>query len=163
MAQSYDPSGRSDHPGTRRMVTVLAVAVGLLLLLSSCELPPADTTTRPLLGVLGATGAHYAEEKNAGIGVVTIAASWASSQPTSGAFSTTYAAQLNGRIDAAKAAGFEVILDPGIQYTPAWVFDLPGGTRFVNQYGDVFSGAAASGDNVANAVTNAAVRSALGR
>ena len=79
------------------------------------------------------------------------------------AFSTTYAAQLNGRIDAAKAAGFEVILDPGIQYTPAWVFDLPGGTRFVNQYGDVFSGAPASGDNVANAVTNSAVRSALGR
>ena len=54
-----------------------------------------------------------------------------------------------------------MILDPGMQYTPAWVFDLPGGTRFVNQYGDVFTGPAAGGNNVANAVTNMNVRTAL--
>ena len=55
-----------------------------------------------------------------------------------------------------------VILDPGMQYPPDWVFALPGGTRFVDQYGDVFGGSTPSGNNVANAVTNSAVRSALG-
>lgn len=93
--------------------------------------------------------------------MVTIAASWNSAEPTQGTFSTHYADQLNAKINAARAAGLDVILDPGMQYTPAWVFNLKGGTRFVNQYGDVFTGPAAGGNNVANAVTNMNVRTAL--
>jgi hypothetical protein len=48
------------------------------------------------------------------------------------------------------------------RYPPNWVFSLPGGTRFVNQYGGVFSSSETSGNDVANAVTDATVRSAEG-
>ena len=41
------------------------------------------------------------------------------------------------------------------------MFALPGGTYFVDQYGDVFTGPSGSGNRVANAVTDMAVRSAL--
>jgi hypothetical protein len=129
----------------------------------------ATTTTAPppppraLLGLISPDGTHYAAETAAGVQVVTVAASWASSEPSQGTFSTSYADLVRSRIAAAHAAGLEVILDPGMQFTPSWVFDLPGGTRFVDQFGDVFSGAPASGDNVANAVTNGSVRSALGQ
>ena len=170
-ARSSNPHRTRAKLARRPRLVLIALVLGVVLLVaSSCELPPVEdpgtpteTPTRPLVGVLGATGSHYAKETKSGIEVVTIAASWASAQPTAGTFSANYSTQLTTRIAAARSAGMQVILDPGIQYTPAWVFDLPGGTRFVNQYGDVFSGAAASGDNVANAVTNSAVRSALGR
>jgi hypothetical protein len=49
-----------------------------------------------------------------------------------------------------------------MQYPPSWVFGLSGGTRFVDQYGDAFTGSAGSGDDVANGVTDLAVRAAMG-
>ncbi len=144
----------------------LALVVVLALVSSACDVVGTGpgTTPQPALGVVGASGNYYPAEVSAGVQVVTIAASWASAEPTQGTFSTHYAAQLNAKIDAARAAGLDVILDPGMQYTPAWVFNnIQGGTRFVDQFGDVFTGPPASGNNVANAVTNLAVRSALNK
>jgi hypothetical protein len=111
--------------------------------------------------VLSAGGARYAEEAAAGVKAVTINASWRSAEPTNNGFSASYASQLNLKIDTAIAAGMQVIIDPGIHYPPDWVFTLPGGTRFVNQYGDTFTGAPDSGMNIANTVTNPDVRAAL--
>jgi len=93
---------------------------------------------------------------------VTIQVGWSTVERTKGVFSASYMAQINAQIAAARAAGLGVVLDPGLQYTPTWVFSLPGGTRFVDQYGDAFTGSGPSGDNVANAVTDTAVRSAEG-
>ena len=119
----------------------------LALVASACDVvdPGPSGTPHAALGIVGASGNYYPGEVSAGVQVVTIAASWNSAEPTQGTFSTHYADQLNAKINAARAAGLDVILDPGMQYTPAWVFNLKGGTRFVNQYGDVFTGPAASG------------------
>jgi hypothetical protein len=122
---------------------------------------PLTDRTSALLGVLSVGGARYSDEAAAGIKAVTINASWRSAEPTNNGFSASYASQLNLKIDNAIAAGMQVIIDPGIHYPPDWVFTLPGGTRFVNQYGDTFTGAADSGMNIANTVTNPDVRAAL--
>jgi len=118
--------------------------------------------TEPILGLLGASTRNYAEERAAGIDSVTVQASWNSSEPSQGIFSTSYVEQVEAEIAAARAVGLSVVLDPGLQYAPAWVFGLAGGTQFVDQYGDVFTGPGPSGDDVANAVTDTGVRSAEG-
>ena len=114
----------------------------------------------PLLGVLGVSGQYFGQEASAGVDTVTIAVGWNEAEPSESTFSTSYLLGMKNEIEAAKAAGLGVVLDPGLQYPPDWVFSLPGGTRFVNQYGDVFTGTEASGNNVANAVTDIAVRNA---
>jgi hypothetical protein len=62
----------------------------------------------------------------------------------------------------ATTAGLSVSLDIGLQYPPAWIFNVGGGTQFIDQYGDIFTGSAASGNDIANAVTDINVRSQLG-
>jgi len=116
-----------------------------------------------VLGVLGVTGRYLGTEHASGIGAVTITVGWADAELTPGTFRASYFQQIRDRIAAARAAGLQVILEPGLQFPPAWVFALSGGTRFVDQYGDAFSGDPPSGNNVANAVTNLAVRSAEGQ
>jgi hypothetical protein len=114
----------------------------------------------PLLGVVGASQPNFAQEAAAGVDAVTISVGWNQAEPGSGTFSTSYIQGVNDEIAAARSAGLSVVLDPGLQYPPDWVFSLPGGTRFVDQYGDVFTGTGASGNDVANAVTDLAVRDA---
>jgi hypothetical protein len=125
---------------------------------------PATLTSRtsPGLGILGVNGQNFAAEKAAGISYVTIDVPWASAEPSDGVFDTAYIATVRAEIAAARALGLQVVLGPGLQYAPSWVFDLPGGTQFVDQYGDVFGGPGTSGNSVANAVTDMAVRSAEG-
>jgi hypothetical protein len=126
-------------------------------------LPPAGSTSAgTLLGVLRPDGTHYDEEYASGFRVVTIAAGWMRAEPSPGTFDANYIRSLNRRIDDARAHGMQVVLDAGIHYPPAWAFSLPGGTRFVNQYGDVYTGAADTGQNALNTVTNPAARAALG-
>jgi hypothetical protein len=112
----------------------------------------------PLLGVVGASAPYFAQEAASGVDSVTIGLGWSEAEPSSGTFSTSYVQGVNSQIAAARSAGLSVVLDPGLQYPPDWVFSLPGGTRFVDQYGDVFTGTQASGNDVANAVTDMAVR-----
>jgi hypothetical protein len=126
---------------------------------------PKPTTTlptgpKPIIGVLGVSGKYLAREKASGVGAVTIGVAWSSAEPSTGVISSPYLAGIQRQISAARAVGLSVVLDPGLQYPPSWVFALPGGTRFVNQYGDVFTGSPDSGNDVANAVTDPAVRAA---
>ena len=67
---------------------------------------------------------------------------------------------MRAKIANARSRSRGVVLDAGLQYPPARVFSLPGGTRFLDQFGDVYIGPAGSGNNIANAVTNPAVRAA---
>jgi hypothetical protein len=99
-------------------------------------------------------------ERAAGVGAITLQVGWSSAEPEPGEFSGSYLRTVRAEIAAVETNGMGVILDPGLQYPPSWVFSLPGGTRFVNQYGDVFAGSPASGNDVANAVTDMAVRGA---
>ncbi|MGH9078941.1 MAG: hypothetical protein ACRDYE_02475 [Acidimicrobiales bacterium] len=116
----------------------------------------------PVLGVLGVTGRYLPRERESDITAVTISVSWAHAEPRPGSFSSSYLSSVDHRMSAALAADLKVVLDPGLQYPPGWVFSLPGGTRFVNQFGDVFTGTPNSGDDVANALTDPSVRHAEG-
>ena len=118
----------------------------------------ATATSSPLLGVLGATRGQFVRDRSSGVDVVTIVVGWNDAEPTEGRFSASDVKRVKGEIEAARAAGLGVVLDPGLQYPPGWVFSLPGGTRFVNQYGDRFTGSESSGNNVVNAVTDISVR-----
>jgi hypothetical protein len=116
----------------------------------------------PGLGVLGVSGDYFAQEKANGIKYVTVGVGWANAEPANGSFDVSYASSISQEIVAARAAGLGVILDPGLQYAPAWALTLSGGTQFVDQYGDIFTGSPTSGNDVVNAVTDMAVRSAEG-
>lgn len=122
---------------------------------------PASSPPPPVvLGILQPSSAHLAAEQTAGVRAVTLEAGWDAFQPASDAWNADYARGLRDRWQAARDAGLQVVLDTGLQYPPAWVFSLPGGTRFVDQYGDVFHGDL--GSDIANAVTDRAVRAAQG-
>ncbi len=120
----------------------------------------AASSPSPVLGIIGVSTSYLAKVKSAGVGAVTIGIGWASAEPRQGTFSSGYLGYIEREVDAARVRGLLVVLDPGLQYAPNWVFALPGGTRFVNQYGDRFGGTAGSGNEVPNAVTDLAVRSA---
>ncbi|HYA67611.1 MAG TPA: hypothetical protein VED63_02660, partial [Acidimicrobiales bacterium] len=134
----------------------LAATIGLLLSLLGVAVP----SHPPLLGAL-ADAESPSDLSAAGFTDVVVPASWSEIEPTEGSFSPIALTALQTEIDADRAAGLHVTLDIGTQYAPPWVFGLPGGTRFVDQFGDVFTGGPGSGEDVANAVTDSAVRDVL--
>jgi hypothetical protein len=124
--------------------------------------PTPGPSSGPLLGILGYSGTETANLVSSGVQVATIGITWSQSETAANSFDLTYIDVMKKEIRNAEAAGLSVIIDPGLQYPPSWVFGLPGGTRFVDQYGDAFTGAPASALDVANAVTDTAVRQAEG-
>lgn len=110
----------------------------------------------PLLGVLQATASRAADLRAAGMQLAVCELAWSRFEPSPGKVDPAYVAEIKDKIAAFRQAGQQLILDPGIQYPPAWLLDLPG-SRFVNQYGDAFLNKS-PGKNIANAVFNAAIR-----
>ena len=137
----------------------------VLLAASLCLLPrvarEARGAERPveltnLYGALQDDPARWAQERAAGLNVVVLEPVWSRYEPRPDAFDTGYVNQLRKRLADARAAGFRVVLSPGWQYPPAWIFTLPH-SRYVNQYGDVFADPA-PGMAGFNAVFNPAMR-----
>jgi hypothetical protein len=122
---------------------------------------PLITVKSPLLGAIAATE-NYSSLSNDGFREVVIAASWSEIEPSNGSYSTNAISALQSQINSANNAGLLVSLDIGTQYAPSWVFSLPGGTSFKDQDSDSFGGNAGSGNDVANAMTDTAVRSVMG-
>ncbi len=121
--------------------------------------PPAPPATGGMwFGVLQATAPRAAQERAAGVTAGELELNWSAYEPAPGQFDAGYAAQQRARLDGLRAAGLAVVLDVGMQYPPAWVFGLDGGTRFVNQYGDAWHGGLS--EDVPNAVFDESVRSA---
>lgn len=146
---------------------MLAIACGVAVVLAAggaiaaFTRPSRATAMSPIpLGIVGASGHDFGAEQAAGLKVVMIGVIWSKAEPSPGTFSMAYLASLRTEIADARSRSLGVVLDPGLQYPPSWVFSLPGGTRFVDQYGDAYTRPSASGANVANAVTDGAVRSA---
>lgn len=91
-----------------------------------------------------------------------ISAYWAQIEPSEGSYSASATTALQGQISAAISAGLQPVLDLGSQYPPSWIFNVGGGTQFVDQYGDVYTDSPGSGNDVANAVTDKNVQVQLG-
>jgi hypothetical protein len=132
--------------------------VGCLLASASWCLA-ADQPARPsryVFGVLKADPAHAAKEVAAGIGLATLEVVWRRYEPRLGKFDMRYVASLRDKAEALRGVGVQPVLDLGMQYPPAWLFDLPQ-SRFVNQYGDAYD-LAEPGKQRVNAVFNQAIR-----
>ncbi|MFA6285899.1 MAG: hypothetical protein WC661_00840 [Opitutaceae bacterium] len=134
-----------------RLAATLLLALGLLLS-ALCAAP----ASRTALGVLQATPAQAPALADAGVTLVVLGVSWENFEPTAGTPNPAYIRQLRADLDAYRRANLQVVLDPGIQYPPAWLFTLPD-SRYQNQYGSLYADRA-SGKNIANTVFNAAVR-----
>ncbi len=112
------------------------------------------------IGVLQPSSAKAVEMAAAGVSQVVLSVSWERFEPAVGSADQAYIQQLRDEIATYRKAGLQVVLDPGIQYPPDWLRQLPD-ARFQNQYGDLYVDRA-SGKNIANTVFNAAVRSHYG-
>ncbi len=82
------------------------------------------TTLRPKrriwYGVMGNDGTHYADERAKGVRVKCLELGWDVAAPTSTTFDSSYFATRLTELNAMRAAGFQVVIDPGFQYPPAW-------------------------------------------
>jgi hypothetical protein len=114
-----------------------------------------------LVGLLQTDGPQYQEAVTDGVGAVTLTIGWNDAEPNPNQFSAAYLGGIDSEINSARDSGLDVILDVGIQYPPSWILALNSASRFVDQYGDVFSGTPSSGNDVANTITDPAVRLAL--
>lgn len=107
-------------------------------------------------GALQSDPARASQMHAAGVTIATIEVGWDRCEPRQGVWNRAYFAETKAKMQKLRAAKQEIVLDLGVQYPPAWVFDLPY-ARFVNQYDATYDSAEA-GKNVPNAVFNQAVR-----
>lgn len=148
----------------RRRAAVLPV-LATLALLAGCTAGEGGSTRTaepavrvPWFGALEPDGRHLQQDREAGMDVLVLSVSWADAEPTAGALSQDYLTRLRDRYRPMRAAGLRVILDPGLQYTPPWVFALSPDARFTDQYGAQWHGP--PGEDTADAVHVSAVRDA---
>jgi hypothetical protein len=145
-----------------RPIRFTAAASTCLLLLALCTpIARAQNRAARVYGVLENTPARAAQNFKAGARVAVIAVGWNRYQPARHQFNEGYASEVREKMRAFRAAGFELQLSFGLQYAPAWIFDLPH-ARYKNQFGDEYKIAdAASGKQIPNGVWSQAVREAI--
>jgi hypothetical protein len=136
----------------------LALLATGLLSPQAVPLVAVPTAPRPWFGVLQAHAAQASILTAANIKTVTLELGWDAFEPVQGEVNSDYVSQQRSNVANWQDAGFKVILDTGLQYPPAWVFNTPGGARFVDQRGMIWNGG--TGSKIVNAVFNASVRAA---
>ncbi|HWI58196.1 MAG TPA: hypothetical protein VNZ22_13280 [Bacillota bacterium] len=114
---------------------------------------------RLLCGTLGGSLQHAAAGREAGWRVALVPVHWRRFEPNPGAIDEVYVQELRRKRDLLRELGYQLQLDLGVQYAPAWVFALRYG-RYRNQYGESFQ-TRESGWDVPNVVFNAEVRHAV--
>ena len=92
----------------------------------------------------------------AGLRAVTYEVYWDRIQPARDTFDEAQLEQARRDLATFHEAGMEVVLSLGIQYPPAWAFEVPH-SRYVNQYGEAYVGDG-PGANGLNAVFNQEIR-----
>ncbi|MBN2712889.1 MAG: beta-galactosidase [Planctomycetes bacterium] len=110
-----------------------------------------------LFGTLQCDPAKASQMNEAGITVSTLSVAWNQYEPLEGKFNAAYIGKVAEKLALFRKAGMLVVLDFGLQYPPAWVFEYPH-SRFVNQYGDAYNEDKKSGTNGVNAVFNKTLR-----
>ncbi|MDI5967730.1 hypothetical protein [Streptantibioticus silvisoli] len=115
----------------------------------------------PWFGVLRVSTRAQAERlAGTGLDRAVVSLDWNRYEPAPGRTDPGYVAGIATLVAQLRSQGVGVVLDPGLQHPPPWVFGLPGGTRFRDQYGVVWNGSAADGTAVADAVFDPHVRAA---
>jgi hypothetical protein len=105
---------------------------------------------------------HLAAERDAGITARVVRISWKDFEPGQSSENASYIDQKRGELDQLHAAGFQTIVDIGLQDTPSWLHQAYADSYYVNQFGDTYHpGEVDSGD--ANLVFNQKLRAEAGR
>lgn len=150
------PSRRS----SRLLVGALVLAVLGLGLPSTAALAGftgRETPRAPrLYGTLQSAPERVASNAAAGVRLVTLSVAWHRAEPREGHLDGAYLRSLRDDLAQYRRAGMQVVLSPGVQYPPGWLFDYPN-SRFQNQYGDTYA-PTQPGKNVANMVFNQQMR-----
>jgi len=127
-------------------------------------LPPTPTPTpysppptgHYLFGVVNDQGYHYSDERQRGIDVTLMPLQWRMYEPQPGEYNQVYVSFVQLELDWLRSAGWKIILDPGYQYAPDWVFNSCPDGHYVNQAGDQYK--PDSGPQPANGVFDLCVR-----
>lgn len=119
----------------------------------------AETPSPRLYGVLQSTFEHADEGRKAGWNVVCISLHWDQFEPVPGKIDLSYVARIRTEVHRWRELGYRLQLDPGMQYPPVWLFELPD-THFVNQFGEAFQ-TEQPGERVPNYVFSGVVRKRL--
>ena len=146
---------------SRRTLGGGVLALAVLAGTGTSGVAAAATNGTPWFGVISPTRFTPSQLVAAGVRRVTLSVGWDVYEPSSGTVNTQYVSQLRTLLAGYRAAGMSVVLDPGLQYPPSWVFSLPGQTRFVNQYGDTWRGPLS--EDVPDYVFNPALRQVVER
>lgn len=136
-----------------RTISQILAAIMLPVLAGSGLLAATAPTS---IGVLQATPDQSSTLANAGVTLTVLSVSWDRFEPSAGTHDPTYLRRLRSDCAAFRRAGLQIVLDPGFQYPPAWLFELPD-SRYRNQHGDIFTDCS-PGKNIPNPVFNAAIR-----
>ncbi|MBV9864449.1 MAG: cellulase family glycosylhydrolase [Abitibacteriaceae bacterium] len=115
-----------------------------------------DAKPKYIFGALQNDVRRLKQDYAAGLRLAVLELGWNRYEPQDGVFNKAYISEVKAKLQAYQDAGFQTVLDFGLQYPPQWAFNLPN-SRYVNQYGDSFVDAAA-GMNGVNAVFNQALR-----
>jgi hypothetical protein len=138
--------------GTWRLVTRGVLLLTALSMGSGCAGRPGGV----LYGTVASRPEHAAACHAAGLRAVTYEVYWDRLQPARDRFDEAQFEQARRDLAAFRAAGMEVVLSLGLQYPPAWAFEVPH-SRYVNQYGEAYVGDE-PGANGLNAVFNQEIR-----
>lgn len=118
--------------------------------------PPSQEAHAPLYGVVQSDPQRVLSDRQAGIGARTLDLAWDAYETADGVWNEAYLEAKRREYGAAVAAGFEVVLDLGLQYPPAWLLEQPD-SRFIDQHGTPFV-SEEPGSSQINAVFNQRMR-----
>lgn len=114
-------------------------------------------------GVIGGDHSRAKEIRAAGVGVVVMKVSWRALQPGPETVDAAVVERKRAEITRLREAGFAIIVDIGLQDTPAWVHTAYPNARYVNQYGQPYTGDGNIDAGDANLIFNSDLRAAAGR
>jgi hypothetical protein len=97
---------------------------------------PAVPPEGPSYGTLASLPEHAAEEARAGVSIAEVEIDWIQAEPAEGKFDEEYLRSLRDRIDAFRAAGRRITLEPSLHYTPEWLLEKPD-ARMIDDVGNV--------------------------
>jgi transcriptional regulator with XRE-family HTH domain len=146
----------------RAMVAAVAALPGAGLVRRAVRKGAADRPRpaggAPFVGVQQARLGHDASLQAAGVTTVVLRAVWSRFEPLPTVQDDVYIDGIRAVATRWLRAGFGVILDPGLQHTPSWVFALSDSSCFVDQHGSVRRGR--TGEDRADPVWDGEVRRA---
>jgi hypothetical protein len=139
------------------VLLLLAMVLGLAGGVLPAPGAGAQTADAPrAYGTLQSSPDRLAATTAAGVDLATLEVSWRRFETSPGVIDTTYRDELRTSVSRFRDAGVDVVLSPGVHYTPDWLLSQDN-SRFVNQYGDSYA-PTETGKKIANMVFNQAMR-----